>query len=40
MTIKKNLIAVILAASSFTTQAGTMGAYVEPRLSARCIRAF
>ena len=31
MIIKKTLIAVVLAASSFTTQAGTMGSYTEPR---------
>ena len=31
MTIKKTLIAATLAASSFTTQAGTMGSYIEPR---------
>jgi hypothetical protein len=31
MTIKKTLIAAALAALSFTTQAGTMGSYIEPR---------
>jgi opacity protein-like surface antigen len=31
MTIKKTLIAASLAALSFTTQAGTMGSYTEPR---------
>lgn len=31
MTIKKTLIAAALAVSSFTTQAGTMGSYIEPR---------
>jgi hypothetical protein len=31
MTIKKTLIAAALALSSFTTQAGDMGAYIDPR---------
>ena len=31
MTIKKTLIAAALAVSSFTTQAGTMDSYIEPR---------